>query len=126
MTDSSEAESGWVRGIDAAAVGSLLLAIFVLLFGGFVIHLGSLSLRVHGPERLAFLALALIAIRHVAHPAAPLHRRIVRGGGSGAGTPAVSIARAALVSRVTVLLVGYLSVVTIGLATSSVGFEVSP
>src|SRR5437867_116096 len=72
-------EGGWVRAADAAAAASLVLSLFVVLFGGFVLHLGPVPLRVHGPERLAFLALALIAIRHAAHPANPLHRRIVRG-----------------------------------------------
>jgi hypothetical protein len=51
--------------MDAAALGCLLLALFVVLFGGFVIHLGPVPLRVHGPGRLAFVALALVAIRHL-------------------------------------------------------------
>ena len=116
---------GGVQAADAAAAGCLLLAVFVVLFGGFVIHLGPVPLRVHGPERLAFLAIALIAIRHAAHPADPLHRRIVRGLRAGPDASIASIARAALASRLTVLLIGYLAVVTIGLAQSSVGFEVS-
>lgn len=118
-------QGGWVRAADAAAVASLVLALFVLLFGGFVLHLGPLALRVHGPERLLFLAAALIAIRHAAHPAVPLHRRLVRGL-RGGETPAASIARAALVSRVTVLAVGYFAVVTIGIDRKTMGFELSP
>jgi mannosyltransferase PIG-V len=118
-------EGGWVRAADAAALASLLLGLFVFLFGGFVLHLGLVSLRVHGPGRLVFLAAALIAIRHVAHPADPLHRRLMRGVRGGAEASASSIARASLLSRITVLVAGYLAVVTIGLAPASEGFQVS-
>jgi hypothetical protein len=114
-----------VRALDAAALAGLVLALFVLLFGGFVSHLGTLQLRVHGPGRLLFLALALIAVRHTAHPAEPLHRRLLRGVRAGREASAVSVARASVLSRVTVLVAGYLAVVTIGLAQSSVGFQVS-
>jgi mannosyltransferase PIG-V len=118
----------WVKAADAAAAACLLLAVFVVLFGGFVIHLGSIPIRVHGPERLTFLALALVATRHAAHPADPLHRRILRAlsaSSAGGVDGAASIARAALVSRVMALLAGYFAVVTIGLAQESVGFQVS-
>jgi hypothetical protein len=125
MTDSSDPRSGWVRTADALALASLVLALFVVLFGGFVIHLGPVPLRVHGPERLAFLAVALIAIRHVAHPANPLHRRIVHGLRAGSEASPASIARVALASRAAALVIGYLAVVTIGPAPGLVGFQVS-
>jgi hypothetical protein len=123
MTDTEI--SRWVRAADAAALASLLLGLFVFLFGGFVLHLRLVSLRVHGPGHLVFLAAALIAIRHVAHPADPLHRRLMRGVRGGAEVSASSIARASLLSRITVLVAGYLAVVTIGLAPASEGFQVS-
>src|SRR5258708_39935384 len=63
---------GWVRAADAAAVSALVLGLFVLLFGGFVLHVGSLLLRVRRPERLLFFAAALSAIRHPPHPSTPL------------------------------------------------------
>jgi hypothetical protein len=119
-------EGAWVRVADALAVASLVLAIFVMLFGGFVLHLGPLPVSVRGPERLLFVAVALLAIRHTAHPANPLHRRLLRGLRSGGETAPASIARSALFSRVTVLVAGYLAVVTIGVAPSLVGFQVSP
>jgi hypothetical protein len=115
----------WVRAADAAAVAILLLGLFVFLFGGFVLHLGLVLLRVHGPGRLVFLAAALVAIRHAAHSAEPLHRRIMRGARAGAETSASSIARASLVSRIAVLVAGYFAVVTIGLAPASEGFQVA-
>ena len=68
-----------VRAADAAAVAFAWLAIFVLSFGGFVLQLGPIPLRVHVAGRLLFMAVALAAIRHAAHPADPLHRRIARG-----------------------------------------------
>ncbi len=117
---------GWVRAADAAAVVTLTVAVFVLLFGGFVLHFGPVLLRVHGAERVLFVALALIAIRHAAHPAAPLHRRLIQGLRAGGEGSAVSIARGSLAVRVAVLVVGYFAVVTIGIDRGMVGFAVSP
>jgi hypothetical protein len=128
MTDPAETQvrSGWIRAVDAVAVASLVLGLFVMVFGGFVLHLGPLPVSVRGPERLLFVAIALIAIRHVAHPAAPLHRRIIGGlRAGGEGSPS-SLARGALLSRTMVLLIGYFAVVTIGIDRTMVGFELSP
>jgi hypothetical protein len=115
-----------VRAADGVAVAALVLAVFVMLFGGFVLHLGPVPVRVRGPERLLFLAIALIAVRHVVHPAGPLHRRLLRGMRARHEASPASIARAALFSRVTALVAGYFAVVTIGVAPALVGFEVSP
>jgi hypothetical protein len=116
----------WIRIVDAVAVTTLLLAVFVLLFGGFVVHFGPVPLRVHGAGRVFFLAVALIAIRHTASPAAPLHRRLLRGvRGHGDDSP-VPIARGALATRLVVLLAGYLAVVTIGIDPKLEGFQLSP
>lgn len=110
---------------DAAVVGALVLAVFVAVFGGFVLHLGPVPLRVHGAGRLLFIAAALAAIRHSANPADPLHKRIGRGIRSRREGSALAIAPAAIGTRAAVLLVGYMAVNTIGLAPTSVGFEVS-
>jgi hypothetical protein len=115
-----------VRAADVAAVTFAVLAVFVLCFGGFILHFGPIPLRVHSPLRLAFLAAACVAIRHVAFPADPLHRRLVRGFRASGDESAASIARAALATRVAALLVGYFAVVTIGVAEISQGFQVSP
>jgi Mannosyltransferase (PIG-V) len=116
----------WVRVADAGAVACLALALFVLLFGGFVLHLGAVPLRVHAPERLLFIAIAAIAIRHAAHPATPLHRRLLRTLDTRESGSAAAIVPSVLTSRVAVLLAGYLAVVTIGVDRRSVGFEMSP
>ena len=128
MSDTVEAEPRprlAVRVADAVAVASLVLGLFVMVFGGFVLHLGPLPISVRGPERLLFIAVALVAIRHAAHPARPLHQRILQGLRSGPETTPASVARAALFSRITVLVAGYFAVVTIGVAPSLVGFRVS-
>lgn len=115
-----------VRAADVAAVALAVLALFVLSFGGFTLHLGPIPLRVRSPLRLVFLAVACAAIRHVAFPGDPLHRRLVRGLRAAGDESAASIARAALATRVATLIVGYFAVVTIGVAEISQGFQVSP
>lgn len=110
---------------DAAAVAVLVLALFVAVFGGFVLQLGPIPLRVHDAMRLLFVAAALIAIRHAAHPADPLPRRIVRIVRARREGTALAIAPAALGTRLAVLFIGYMAVNTIGLAPTSVGFQVS-
>src|SRR5450830_1476399 len=104
----------WVRAADAIALTCLVLGVFVLLFGSFLLHLGPLPIRVHSPQRLLFFAAALVAIRHVAHPGVPLHRRLTRGLRDRGEGSVVSLTSRALVSRVSVLIVGYLAVVTVG------------
>src|SRR5258708_34647640 len=102
MTDTEIAASpalpGWVRAADAAAVATVAVDLFVLLFGGFVLHLGPVLLRVRGAERVLFIALALIAIRHAAHPAPPLHRRLIKGLLAGGRGSSVSTGRVSVLS----------------------------
>jgi len=126
MTEPESTPPLWVRAADAIAVACLVLTVFVSLFGGFVVHLGSIPVRVHAPERLLFIAAAVIAIRHAAHSVTPLHRRLLRGLRSSGEASAVSIARSALASRVAVLIAGYFAVVTIGFDPKMVGMQVSP
>ena len=110
---------------DGLAIGAAVLGIFVLLFGGFVLHFGPLPLRVHAPGRLVFIAVALIALRHVASPGDPIHRRIRRMLRAGDAISTKTIARLALASRVAVLAAGYFAVITIGVQESAVGLRVS-
>lgn len=115
----------WARALDAAAVAAAILFFFVLFFGGFSAYLGPLRLRIHTPSRLLFIVAALIAIRHVAYSGDPLHRRLARGLRAREEGTAASIVPAALLSRVTVLLVGYFAVITVGVPQALVGFRVS-
>ena len=116
----------WVRAADALAVTFLCLGLFALVFGGFELFLGPLPIRIYSPSRLLFFFAAIVAIRHAAHPETPLHRRVWRTGGvkEEEDSPA-RIVRVALVSRLAVLIVGYLAVVTIGLDEKA-GFKLSP
>ena len=103
----------WARVADAAALGALALGLLVLLFGGLVLYLGPVPLRVYSAGRLLFAAVAIITIRHVASPAVPLHRRILRALRSGGAESAASIARVSLLNRVLILVVGYFAVVVL-------------
>src|SRR5437764_6493401 len=116
----------WVRAADAAAVALAVLGLFVLLFGGFVMHFGSVPLRVHDAGRLLFLAAALAAIRHTAHSADPRTRRLGRALRPGPAESPSAIARAATMPRLAVLVVGYFAVLTIGSDPAKVGFHLSP
>lgn len=118
-------KAGLTAAADAAAAGALVLAVFVAIFGGFVLHLGPVPLRVHGAGRLLFIAAAIAAIRHAANPVDPLHRRVARGLRARRDGTAFAIAPAAIGTRAAALFVGYMAVNTIGLAPASVGFEVS-
>ena len=114
-----------IAAADVVAVGALVLALFVAIFGGFVLHLGPVPLSVHGAGRLLFIAAAVAAIRHAAHPDNPLHRRLARAYRGRREGSALAIAPAAVGTRVAALLVGYMAVATVGLAPAAVGFEVS-
>jgi len=116
----------WVRLCDAVAVVAACLAAFVILFGSFVASLGPAQMSVRSPGRLLFVAAALVAIRHVAFPANPLHRRFITWLRARRADSPAAIAGAALVSRIAVLLVAYFAVLTVGLFTAGVGFELSP
>jgi hypothetical protein len=110
---------------DAAAVACALLGLLVLVVGALSISLGPWPIRISGADRLLFIAAALAAIRHVAHPTDPLHRRLARF----ARVPresAGAAARVAVVSRVAVLVAGYAGVMTIGLEPGRIGFTASP
>jgi Mannosyltransferase (PIG-V) len=116
----------WVRALDAAALVMLVLTTFVFLFGGFSITFSLTPLRVHSTGRLLFLAAALLAIRHAAHPSTPLHARIVDWLRRRDERPAGNAAALALWTRVAVLFLGYMAVVTIGANKVTTGFELSP
>ena len=110
---------------DAAAVGALVLALFVAVFGGFTLQLGPVPVSVHGAGRILFIGLALIAIRHAANSDDPLHRRLVRGFRSRREGTALAIVPAALGTRLAALFVGYMAVNTIGIAPELAGFTLS-
>src|SRR5438067_1582653 len=99
----------WVRALDAATLVALILTTFVLLFGGFDVHFSLIPLRVHSTGRLLFMAAALVAVRHAAHPARPLHRRVVDWLRTRDERPGQSAAAIALSTPIRVLFVGYMA-----------------
>jgi hypothetical protein len=115
----------WVRALDAAAVFALVLTGTVFLFGGFAIYFTLSPVRIHSTGRLLFVALALLAVRHAAHPAMPLHRRLSGWLRGSHERPALNAAAFGLSSRVAVLFVAYMAVVTIGVNVATTGFVVS-
>ena len=115
----------WVRALDAAAIVALVLTLFVFLFGGFSIYFSLVPLRVHSTERILFIALALIAVRHAAHPSTPLHTRLLAWMRRRDERPAGNAAAFALATRIAVLFVAYMAVATIGADRATTGFEVS-
>src|SRR5215218_9923808 len=115
----------WARAADAVAIAALAAALFVLLFGGFEIHLPAYVIRLRSAARLLFVALAIVATRHAAHPAAPLHRRLFRTAEGDAGARSRVLTRA-IASRLLVLLVAYIEVLSLGVNESTKGFDVSP
>jgi len=119
------APPAWVRALDAGAVVALFLTAFVFLFGGFDLRLPGIAIRVHSTPRLLFIAAALIAIRHAAHPSVPLHRRLRTGIRGWRSSAAASAVFEAITSRAAVLAVGYFAVLTVGLNRPTVGFELS-
>src|SRR5215471_4932 len=116
----------WVRALDAAAIAGLLLTTFVFLFGGFTVRVSLTPLRVHSTGRLLFIAAALLAIRHAAHPSTPLYGRLAVWLRGRDERPAGNAAAFALSTRLAILFIGYMAVVTIGVNKLTTGFELSP
>lgn len=110
---------------DAVAIVFGVLGLYVLVFGELVLYLGPLpEIRAHGAGRLLFVAVALVAIRHVLISSDPLHRRLMRAA-RVPGDSAAGVARFALATRLAVLVVAYFALVTIGVPPGDPGFSVS-
>src|SRR4051812_41848375 len=103
----------------------LVLTTFVFLFGGFSVNVSLTPLRVHSTGRLLFIAAALLAIRHAAHPAWPLYTRIAEWLRRRDERPAGNAAALALSTRLAVLFLAYMAVATIGVNKVTTGFELS-
>lgn len=115
----------WARALDAATVVALLLGAFVLVFGKFSVQFSHTPVRLRSWPEILFVAGALIAVRHVAFPAPPIHRRLAAGLRAWMARPALNAAAVALCSRLAVLLVGYMAVATIGVVRTDTPVQVS-
>jgi hypothetical protein len=69
----------WARAVDIATVGLLLLGLYLLIRGGFVLWPDSLRISMRSEWRVFAWAAGLIAVRHFFIRTDPLPLRIVRG-----------------------------------------------
>lgn len=105
----------WARAVDAVSVVLLLLGLSVLVFGGFRVWLLGARLSVTDWMRPAFLALVLIAFRHVRVRQASLPARLAGGVRRWWRAPDTrAILPIYLATRLGVLAVGFLAVALIG------------
>ena len=112
--DAAPALSVWARAADAATFLLGLTALDVAVFGG--IRVGTLF-SMSNPWRAVFGMVAVCGLRHYLVRTPPLHRRVWNGLRGAWRDEAVSAAwPIAVVTRVSVLLVGYLAVVSVGYA----------
>ena len=114
----------WVRILDALALAAFVVTLAVVLFGGFSTHVGFVRLSARSPLRLAFITLAIIAVRHAAFPSPPLHGRAVAWARTLRDDPSAAVITTAWFSRIAVLVAGYFAVLAIGFSTE-VGFQLS-
>ncbi|MGH9311961.1 MAG: hypothetical protein ACRD1S_02060 [Vicinamibacterales bacterium] len=87
MTSTSHQEPAlplWARAVDAATIALLLLAACVAIEGGFVVAPAGIRLSIRSEWRVLLWAGALAALRHLAVPWLPLHRRVAARVGAAA------------------------------------------
>ena len=103
----------WATALDVVAVLMALLAISIAIGGGFRILDGRLS--VTSWWRPALIGVLAIAIRHAFVRQRPLHQRVAHGVGAWWRAPDTKVVLPIhLVTRIGVLLVGFLAVILIG------------
>ena len=101
----------WVRAADAATVLLGLTVLQVSIFGG--LRVGVLSIG--GPWRALVAMIALCGVRHYVVPTPPVVRRLWTGLRTGWRSEAVqTVWPIVVVTRLMVLVVGYLAVVAVG------------
>lgn len=106
---------GWVRVLDLAVLVLLFLAVALLVSGRIRINLGALRITVGSVERQLGLALVLLVVRHWAWQGPALHRRLLDGWRTLWAEPAFrSVTTQYWTIRLSILLVGYLAVASIG------------
>ncbi|MBI2835901.1 MAG: hypothetical protein HYX76_15890 [Acidobacteria bacterium] len=105
----------WARLADAVGVALLVLGVLVAVFGGVRARPWGVRVRIISETRVWVLAAAVIAARHALVRIRPLHHRLAEStrllGRSPAGRAAWPVF---LATRPTILLVGYLAIITFG------------
>jgi hypothetical protein len=115
-----------VSAADALCVLFILLACAIAAFGGHRVRLDAVSISVRSWERPLAAALVIGLVRHLAEKQMPLHVRIGALARALIDNAALRAAVGPFVAtRASVLLAGYLAVVTIGFAGQALPFRIS-
>jgi hypothetical protein len=105
----------WARVIDFLCFLLVIVAMVIAISGGFRVRLAGVRFALTSPFRLLVWVIVLGVLRHLAAPQAPIYRDLPARLAAAWGTPAVRAAMSAAVgTRLPILFVGYLAVVTIG------------
>lgn len=105
----------WARVVDLLCFLLVIVAIVIAMSGGFRVRIAGVRVALTSPFRLFVWVIVLGVLRHVAAPQAPIYRDLPARLAAAWRTPAVRAAMSAVVgTRLPILFVGYLAVVTIG------------
>jgi hypothetical protein len=112
--------------LDGTVVLLLVLAVCVFAFGGFREYVGPLRVSVRSADRLVVLATLLLLVRHVLVPS-PRITTSLRNSFSRiwSSEARLTVLPAFTATRLSVIVVGYLAVVTIGIPAGMARFSVS-
>jgi hypothetical protein len=124
-TNRRDRAPGWARGADVLGLVCAAAALFVAAAGRTVLlRYGQFVLP--SAPLLLFLAAAVIAVRHVAHPRPGIRTTLTDWRDALHARPhAAASVRAFVVTRPAVFLVAYFAVVTFGFSEKRVGFTLS-
>ena len=105
----------WARIVDFICLLLILVAITIAVSGGFRVRGAGLRFALTSPYRLLVWVIVLGVLRHLASPQAPIYRDLPARLAAAWRTPGVQTAAgAALSTRLAILFVGYLAIVTLG------------
>jgi hypothetical protein len=113
----------WVRLLDAAALGLLVMAVLLVPGDGVRFAVGPVRISIVSAVRVAMWAVVLIAARHAFYRTMPLPARVVEWLRSGVAWADVRFSLVLLLAtRVPPILIGLMAVATIGIAVP-VGYQ---
>ncbi len=120
------ARASWLPALDGAVVLLVVLAACVFTFGGFREYLGPVRISVRSADRLIVMAIAVLLVRHWLVPS-PIITTSLRSSFARiwASEARQVIVPAFLATRLGVIAVGFLAVLTIGIEPGTARFSVS-
>jgi hypothetical protein len=112
---STAAPPRWARSVDLCCLGLIVFAIIIGEWGGFRIRFGDARIAITSPYRVLALAGVLALLRHALAPAAPIYRDVPARFAAFRRRPDARAAWTVLLAtRLTIILVGYFAVITLG------------